>query len=112
MKTVVREIDRLEGELGVPLFTVEMEILAFLYENGPTASRLLMGVSRLSPAGFHIVKKRLRDRHLIFGEKSSEDTRQTLYDIAPSVRAQFDKLAVLVGNGGGLRPGEAANQGA
>lgn len=87
-------MDKLEGDIGLTLFTAEMRILSFLYYNGPITSQQLMANARVSPAGFHIIKRRLSERGLIFGEKSHSDQRRTVYDISPAVRQRFDDLAL------------------
>lgn len=73
-----------------------MEILLHLYLMGGTSSHKLMGVSRLSAAGFHIVRRRLCDRGLIEGAKSDDDSRKVVYDVAPKVREQFDAFMMVL----------------
>lgn len=93
MRSFIRQMDKLEGDIGLTLFTAEMRILSLLYYNGPTTSQQVMAHARVSPAGFHIIKRRLKERGLIHGEKSHADQRRTFYDIPPAVRRRFDDLA-------------------
>ena len=93
MKKYIDQLNALADTIGVPMITPELEILSYLCEQGPVSSRKLMGVSRLSPAGFHIVRKRLVDLGLIVGRKCDQDSRKTLYDISSSLRVMFETMA-------------------
>lgn len=93
MKKYIDQLNAFADTVGVPMITPELEVLSYLYEQGPVSSRKLMGVSRLSPAGFHILRKRLVDLHLIVGRKCDQDSRKTLYDISPSLRVMFETMA-------------------
>lgn len=99
MRSFIRQMSKLEDDMGLTLFTAEMHILSFLYYNGPTASQQLMANVRVSHAGFHIIKRRLKERGLIHGEKSHSDQRRTVYDISPAVRRRFDDLARQTADG-------------
>lgn len=99
----IEHLKSLADTIGVPMITAELEIILHLYVEGAVSSRKLMGVSRLSPAGFHIVRKRLVDLGLIHGRKSDEDSRKTLYDLSPDLRSRFATIAVGGGEPGAQR---------
>lgn len=84
------QIIALERSLGVSLITPELQACAFLYRNGPAPSHHLQGAVRTSPAGFHNVKRRLLERGIIVGSRSSHDARVTLYDLTDGARHLVD----------------------
>lgn len=85
------QILSLESAIGIPLVTPELQACAFLYNRGPSPSHHLQGALRTSPAGFHNVKRRLIERGIIKGRKSSTDARVTLYDLTDQVRNLLDR---------------------
>lgn len=87
---ILDQIVSLESAIGIPLVTPELQACAFLYNRGPSPSHHLQGALRTSPAGFHNVKRRLVERGIIVGRKSSEDARVTLYDLTDEVRNLLD----------------------
>ena len=87
---IISSIAFLEKMVGIPLITPEMQACAFLYEHGPSPSHHLQSAIRSSPAGFHNVKRRLKERGIIVGKKSNIDARVTLYDLTDSVRQLLD----------------------
>ena len=88
----VVQVQVLEKELRLPLITPELETLCYLYKNGPTPARVLQAQSRISPAGFQIMKKRLLLNAIISGSKCSDDLRVMLYDLSDRVRQTVDAM--------------------
>ena len=82
----------LERHLGAPMMTGELQIIASLYSLGVMPSQNLQAKTDMSPAGFHIVKRRLLDKNLIVGEKSSEDLRITKYDLTPESKIAIEAI--------------------
>ncbi len=76
----------LERDFGLPLITVEMQAIAFLYRHGPVPSLTLQSNLRISPSGFYGVQRRLKEQGIIAGQPSEDDLRVTLYDLTPTVR--------------------------
>lgn len=92
MKIHFNDVQVLEKELRVPLITPELEVLGYLYLNGPTPSQVLQAQARTSPAGFQILKKRLILNGVIAGSKSDEDQRVKLYDLSQQVRDIIERF--------------------
>ena len=87
MQDFIASVTAIEREFGLPLLTPEMQVLAYLLANGPTPSLFLQGRIRISPAGFHMVRRRLKERQIIEAIPSADDLRVMLYDLVPKVRA-------------------------
>lgn len=94
------QIAAMESAIGVPLITPEFQACAFLYNRGPSPSHHLQGALRTSPAGFHNVKRRLIERGIIVGRKSTSDARVTLYDLTDNVRRLLDSRIIAYQSGG------------
>lgn len=97
---VFDQIAAMESAIGVPLITPEFQACAFLYNRGPSPSHHLQGALRTSPAGFHNVKRRLIERGIIVGRKSTSDARVTLYDLTDNVRRLLDSRIIAYQSGG------------
>lgn len=88
----MKNLRALERRLDVNLMSAELQIIASLYAHGPTPSQALQTHTLISPAGFHIVKRRLKQRQVIVGMKSQSDLRVTNYDLTAEVREFIDSL--------------------
>lgn len=99
-----RYLFELERELDVSLLTPEMQACAYLFDHGPAPSHHLQAAIRTSPAGFHNVKRRLKDSGLIVGNKCPNDARVMLYDLSASARDLLKRRVAARGEGQPVRP--------
>ena len=89
MQAFIESLAEFEDSLGLDLLTPELQILGYLLQNGPTPSIKLQGRIRMSPAGFHITKRRLREKGILVTMPSKTDARVALYDLSPDTRRQL-----------------------
>ena len=82
----------LENELKLRLVTGAFEIVQFLYINGPTNSRELATKTKVSPANFQAILRRLREVGIVVTETEEGDRRRRRYALAPHVDRQIRAL--------------------
>lgn len=87
---ILQRLFTLERDFGVPLITVEMQAIVFLFRHGPVPSLTLQSNLRISPSGFYGVQRRLKEQGIIAGQPSEDDLRVTLYDLTPAVRQAME----------------------
>lgn len=87
---MIHQVFELERDIGVALVTPDMQACIYLYTNGPSPSHHLQAALRTSPAGFHNVKRRLKEQGIIIGRKCPADARVTLYDLSDHIRRIMD----------------------
>lgn len=93
----LREIKKLERQIGIRLVTTEFEIINLLYHDGPISIQALMGRVRSSPSGFYLIKKNMEETGLITQFKAEHDARVRLIDLSSELRAN---LAAIYSNEG------------
>ncbi len=92
MVRVIELLRNCEQETGTRLVTFDFEILFHLYVHGPSASMTLLEATSASLAAFVKAVKRLTENGLLVVTPGSTDRRVRNYDLAPHVRAAFERL--------------------
>lgn len=90
MESLVRVLVELEGRLKARLITGELEIICWLYANGPTSSRALSERTKVSNANYQMILRRLKEEGVLIVQSGEEDRRVRHYDLAPHARQQID----------------------
>ena len=90
MEALVRVLAELEGRLKARLITGELEIICWLYANGPTSSRALSEKTKVSNANYQMILRRLKEEGVLIVHAGEEDRRVRHYDLAHHVRQQID----------------------
>jgi len=88
---MIGRIFQIESELGLRLVTGEFEIIACLYRNGPTRSKDLSHVTKVSIANFQGILRRLKGDGIILSVCDPDDRRARLFDLVESVRQACDR---------------------
>ena len=76
----------LEQNLTCKLLSPESRIILMLAVSDAASSQDLMNASRCSPAGFHIVRRRMMQSGILQSRPCPEDSRSKLYSLTPSAR--------------------------
>lgn len=68
--------------VGVPVLSLDFEILYALHKFGPQSANDLWCKSRASKAGFSCILRRLADKDLIVSAKEDGDRRKVIYSLS------------------------------
>jgi len=87
---MISGIYAIETDLSLRLVTGEFEILSHLYRHGPTRSKDLSRVTKVSIANFQGILRRLKGDGIIVSVCDPEDRRVRLFDLSDCARQSFD----------------------
>jgi DNA-binding MarR family transcriptional regulator len=91
------KILQVEEALKLRLVTAHFEIVHWLFVHGPTNSRELARETKVSPANFQIILKRLREDGVVTTEVEDADRRRRRYALAPEIRKKLAAVDFQVG---------------